>query len=352
MRFNADQPFNADHVTLHVNREVESYAGLEMNDDYEVVLDIELEMQEIVSDSVIVVPYLGSKQVTVAVLPPAASAGKSINVVSTSPMIASIDAEQYTLDSNGEAVITVHGDLPGMTSLLYSIDGYDLTASTLIDVKMESEMTVARPTASIASGSEVEKGTEVYLYCKTPGATIYYTLDGSCPCDPTPGRMTYDGNPIIINDDVTIKAMATAPDLYDSDVATFVYRVNAGLKGDVNKDGEVNIADINALIDIILGGVATSEVIKRGDVNGDGEVNIADINAVIDIIMTITNHDRVWVEGRALCIESPQGGLARLSSASGIVRNVAVASGVTRCDIEPGVYVVVLNGKSHKIVVK
>ena len=53
-------------------------------------------------------------------------------------------------------------------------------------------------------------------------------------------------------------------------------------KGDVNGDGEVNIADVNALIDIILGGEDKSE--GRSDVNEDGEVNIADINAVIDII--------------------------------------------------------------------
>jgi hypothetical protein len=55
-----------------------------------------------------------------------------------------------------------------------------------------------------------------------------------------------------------------------------------GLTGDVNNDGEVNIADINALIDLILSGNLSS---AASDVNGDGEVNIADINAVIDIIL-------------------------------------------------------------------
>ena len=54
------------------------------------------------------------------------------------------------------------------------------------------------------------------------------------------------------------------------------------LKGDVNGDGEVNIADINAVIDMILSGRFDS----KGDVNGDGEVNIADINAVIDMILS------------------------------------------------------------------
>lgn len=52
-------------------------------------------------------------------------------------------------------------------------------------------------------------------------------------------------------------------------------------KGDVNGDGEINIADVNAIIDIILSG--KSNIL--GDVNNDGEVNIADVNAVIDIIL-------------------------------------------------------------------
>ena len=56
----------------------------------------------------------------------------------------------------------------------------------------------------------------------------------------------------------------------------------AGAKtGDVNGDNEVNISDVNAVIDIILGGVSN----PSGDVNGDGEVNISDINTVIDIIL-------------------------------------------------------------------
>ncbi len=52
--------------------------------------------------------------------------------------------------------------------------------------------------------------------------------------------------------------------------------------GDVNQDGEVTIADVNALIDMILSG----ELEMIGDVNGDGEVTIADVNAVIDIILS------------------------------------------------------------------
>jgi len=57
---------------------------------------------------------------------------------------------------------------------------------------------------------------------------------------------------------------------------------HAFIPGDVNADGEVGIADVNAVIDIILTG---NDVSGLGDVNRDGEINIADINAVIDIVL-------------------------------------------------------------------
>ena len=57
------------------------------------------------------------------------------------------------------------------------------------------------------------------------------------------------------------------------------------IRGDVNGDGEVNIADVNAIIDIILGGSADEGTMQRADVNEDGEINIADINSELDIIM-------------------------------------------------------------------
>ena len=50
---------------------------------------------------------------------------------------------------------------------------------------------------------------------------------------------------------------------------------------DINRDGEVNIADINALTDYILAGSSDSVA----DCNQDGEVNLGDLNALIDYIL-------------------------------------------------------------------
>ena len=56
------------------------------------------------------------------------------------------------------------------------------------------------------------------------------------------------------------------------------------MRGDANGDGEVNIADVNAVIGVILSDTAAATAMD--DVNGDGEVNIADVNAVIDFILS------------------------------------------------------------------
>ena len=57
------------------------------------------------------------------------------------------------------------------------------------------------------------------------------------------------------------------------------------LLGDLNLDGEVNIADLNILIDVILRGSDDADLLKRADINKDGEINIADVNALIEIIL-------------------------------------------------------------------
>lgn len=268
------------------------------------------------------------------------------------------------------------------------------------------------------------------------------------------------------------------------------------LRGDVNLDGEVNIADINLVIKIILGTTYDEGTMARADVNSDTEINIADINAVIKIIMngsnnapavvnvndqlhlddvalrpgevctlTITldnaadydalqcditlpagltlvdskgdsNHagetcdmdesttrtvlysshrmsfdqggavlyltvraddamategqillsnivlandkdeawhaancsarvknssgiedlnasvDRVWVDGKTLCIETRHEGTAQVTAINGTTRTMQLFTGVNRQELEAGFYVVVLNGKSYKIGVR
>ena len=58
-------------------------------------------------------------------------------------------------------------------------------------------------------------------------------------------------------------------------------------RGDVNGDGEINIADVNVIIEIILGNTFDDGTMKRADVNDDSEINIADVNTEVDIILNL-----------------------------------------------------------------
>ena len=74
------------------------------------------------------------------------------------------------------------------------------------------------------------------------------------------------------------------------DDLTFYYTGEEGgpvelQEGDVNGDGEVNVADINTVLDIILGGAADDATKKRADVNGDLEISLADVNVLIGLIV-------------------------------------------------------------------
>ena len=56
------------------------------------------------------------------------------------------------------------------------------------------------------------------------------------------------------------------------------------IRGDVNGDSTVNIADVTALIDYLLGSGNTVNELAA-DVNGDQSINIADVTALIDILL-------------------------------------------------------------------
>ena len=57
------------------------------------------------------------------------------------------------------------------------------------------------------------------------------------------------------------------------------------LEGDVNGDNEVNIADVTALIDYLLGRADDNFNETAADVNSDEEINIADVTTLIDLLL-------------------------------------------------------------------
>ena len=82
------------------------------------------------------------------------------------------------------------------------------------------------------------------------------------------GTLTGEGNPFILlmpDEDVTIKAATQF------------------LRGDVNQDGNITIADVTTLIDYLLSN--DSAIPAEADVNADDNVSIADVTALIDYLL-------------------------------------------------------------------
>ena len=58
--------------------------------------------------------------------------------------------------------------------------------------------------------------------------------------------------------------------------------------GDVDGNNRVDIADVSALIDMLLAGNSTSTP-QSADVDRDGSISIADVSALIDMLLSGTN---------------------------------------------------------------
>lgn len=207
-------------IRLTVSRNVKSYAGIPMTVTYSQVLDVEKEVQKITADNIKVL-YGGEKELTIYALPSEAASGRTLHIANSSEMVASLAATDLTLDAEGKAVVKVTGDLPGRTQLTFTIDDVTAKGESTVDVMTEI-ITAEAPTASRASGTAVYRGTKVELATDSKNATIYFTTDGSCPCDENGTRRKYTV-PIVISSDTHIKAMTMVGNDDVSDVKEFSY---------------------------------------------------------------------------------------------------------------------------------
>lgn len=208
VRFVPEEPLSATtgEIRVTVSRNVLSYAGIPMTETFTQVLDVEKEVQIITADDVKVL-YGGEKEVTIYVLPYEAAIGRTLRIANSSELITSVDKTEATIDEEGKAIVIVKGDLPGRAQLTFSIDDVTVTGECAVDVVTEI-INAEAPRSSRASGTAVYRGTKVELTTESKDGMIYFTTDGSCPCDENGTRRKYTV-PIIINEDTRILAMTS-----------------------------------------------------------------------------------------------------------------------------------------------
>lgn len=284
LRLATDRLGYYDEARIIVSRNVQSYAGIGMTDNFEQQLDVEKKVREIVVDNVVNIAYNAQLTVRVAAQPAEAAAGKTITLGSASDLIAATDATELTLDADGHATFTINAQLPGATAIKYAMPDAGLEATTMVNVVDPALLNAVKaPRASRLSGTAVYRGQTIALTTESEGATIYYTTDGSCPCDAAT-RIKYE-RPIVINDAVTIKAMAVGINADESDVQTFDYTIRqSSVKLLLAEGWNWNSHDLaSPLATTELNGVATRIVTQEREAIADPDLglvgNLLSINA-------------------------------------------------------------------------
>lgn len=284
LRLATDRLGYYDEARIIVSRNVQSYAGIGMTDNFEQQLDVEKKVREIVVDTVVNIAYNTQLTVRVAAQPAEAAAGKTITLGSASDLIAATDATELTLDADGHASFTINAQLPGATAIKYAMPDAGLEATTMVNVVDPALLNAVKaPRASRLSGTAVYRGQTIALTTESEGATIYYTTDGSCPCDAAT-RIKYE-RPIVINDAVTIKAMAVGINADESEVQTFDYTIRqSSVKLLLAEGWNWNSHDLaSPLATTELNGVATRIVTQEREAIADPDLglvgNLLSINA-------------------------------------------------------------------------
>lgn len=240
IKFVPEKPFSVgETVTVNVAAGALSYADMPLLDNFTTTVVIQSEISTILTDSLITVPLGSNGNLDITVLPAVAAAGRMLTVTNGSPSIATISDERIVLDSKGHASIGIKGDLPGTARLMLAVDGCEILTEVAARVEWVVDK-VGRPVASIISGSHVNIGTPLALKCSTEGASIYYTIDGSSPADSNNKSRKLYTTPIIIDRDMTLKAIAEKDDVASSDVVEFIYYIGPmGISGVVGKSPNV-----------------------------------------------------------------------------------------------------------------
>ena len=144
--------------------------------------------------------------------------------------------------------------------------------------------------------TEVNAGTLQPMNSPAPELTMTTTSD-RCVIKATGwgiATLTVNGNEVenpytvmrtVVDQQVTATATLQQPARLPSTVTetfTIPRLEGAHVTGDVTGDGQVDISDVNAIINIMLGKAAQN---AAGDVTNDGAVDIADVNGVINIML-------------------------------------------------------------------
>jgi peptidoglycan hydrolase-like amidase len=122
----------------------------------------------------------------------------------------------------------------------------------------------------------------------TPTPTNTATPTPTSTATPTPtSTPTATGSPtatLSSNETPTPTHTPTATGSTTPDTPTPTATTNSQ-SGDVNKDGKVNVLDVQLCVNVFLGTETDPETVSLSDVNADGQVNVLDVQQIANIVL-------------------------------------------------------------------
>jgi hypothetical protein len=203
-----------------------------MGYDYQQQFGVVAVVEELRADSAVHVLYNQATALTIQALPAAAASGKTASVKVLSDMIATADKQELVFDAQGYATLMLTGEAHGTTALaLQMTDDADVQKTVVVNVKDESDFVCPMPEVNYQPSQAYALGTKIELTCELPEATIYYTLDGTCPCaENSPSVKRYEAA-IELTGEMLIKAFAKAPGYADSEIAEYQFLIEKDKDG-------------------------------------------------------------------------------------------------------------------------
>ncbi len=229
------------------------------------------------------------------------SSSKLLNVIQTD--VAPGETKTYTIGSSSIAKVTSDFDGHHVLWASSSSQNIALTARA-IDADLEGKFPgqTLRLDVSVTNNGTATYGTSVSVKLCREGSSTAVATRSFTPSVPVGGiqteRLEFEG--LTYDQPYTITLTSGSYTVQVGEMTTsqprtfYVYTVTPTeqtiLLGDVNLDGEVTIADVTELVNIILG-KASSRTSQGGenapvaDVNGDGLITIADVTALVNLIL-------------------------------------------------------------------
>ena len=202
---------------------------------------------------------------TIYVEPLSVTAGNDVTL--SVKMKNNVEAEGFQFDL----------ELPEGVSVVKDADGY-------AEAYLSTERTTARKTNTFDTAF-LENGSLRVIAGSTNGSTISGD-DGEVASIKLKidKSVTAGSYPIVLRNIAISDANAVSHDVaYVKSTLT----IDGGLMGDANHDGVVNVFDVTAMVNYILGSSTGTFMFEAADVNADGIVNVFDVTKVVNIILGV-----------------------------------------------------------------